>query len=271
MTYEVIEARYSNAINNNPQLKYTRLMENKSDTKPDILHLLSSSNQGQTNKIDLLQMGQNLAKEIEKFVKEAPVQSISFICHSLGGLIARSCLGGPLGIIERLVETNNVRLESFTSLSTPHLGLGLSNNILFDSGITVLKYWAECPVLHELLLEDAKIKALQNLPMLSRFTKVRLLGCKDDGYCPIESALLSYEPTGPKSSASERMTAMRTNLIKSTRNLDFAAIEVTFEEMAGSSSSSWSITGLFDSMVGRAAHINMLEDHKLADALIFAD
>jgi hypothetical protein len=211
-------------------------------------------------------MGQNLANEIRKYVTENPVQSISFVCHSLGGLITRSCLGGPLGIIERLPE---IRLESFTSLSTPHLGLGLSNNVFFDSGITVLKYWAECPVLHELLLEDSKIKALQNLPFLSRFSRVRLLGCKEDGYCPIESALLSYEPSGSTNGASERMMAMKTNLIKSMKTVDFESIEVTFEGMA--SKSSWSLTGLFDSMVGRAAHINMLEDHKLADALIFAD
>jgi hypothetical protein len=241
-------------------------MSGADESSPLVVHLLSSSNEGQTNKLNLLQMGQNLAKEIEKFVNATPVQSISFFCHSLGGLIARSCLGGPLGIIERLPS---VKLESFLSLSTPHLGLGLSNNVLFDSGITVLKYWAECPVLHELLLEDPA-KALQNLPLLNRFAKVRVLGCKEDGYCPIESALLSYDAKGTETSASQRMTAMKTLIVKSmATKTQFESIEVTFEGQANTSAA-WSLSGIFDSMIGRAAHINMLEDHKLTDALIFS-
>lgn len=248
------------------QRKYANLLSGALVTKPEV-HLLSSWNENQTTKLNLIQMGENLGKEIAAFVKDKPVSSISFVCHSLGGLIARSCLGGPLGLIERMP---NIALNSFISFSSPHLGLGISNNVLFDSGLSVLKYWADCPVLHELLMEDGNIKALQNLPLLNRFSKIRVLGCKQDGYCPIESAVLQFE-TSSSSDASLRIDAMKTNLLKSirnSRNVSFRAVEVTFNQ---SNEIGWSLNSLIDSVIGRAAHIYMLEDHKLSDGLILSN
>lgn len=57
-------------------------------------HLLSESNHEKTDKIDIVEMGGNLALEISSFISDnqLKIAKLSFICHSLGGLIARSAL-----------------------------------------------------------------------------------------------------------------------------------------------------------------------------------
>ena len=67
---------------------------------------------------DIATNGLNLANEIVDFIQKwAPGKSlgrISFICHSLGGIIARAAL-------PHLVEYKD-KMFTFISLAVPHLG-----------------------------------------------------------------------------------------------------------------------------------------------------
>lgn len=103
---------------------------------PEALLLLSVENEGKTEE-DITELGLNLAKEIYNFIyKWSPGSSlgrISFICHSLGGLIARAAL-------PHLNEFSD-KMFSFITLASPHLGYALSDKTLFNVGMSFLKLW----------------------------------------------------------------------------------------------------------------------------------
>ncbi len=62
---------------------------------PDSVILLSSANENNTDG-DIMEMGERLAYEVKQYIQfscnEVKVDKISFIGHSLGGLIVRAAL-----------------------------------------------------------------------------------------------------------------------------------------------------------------------------------
>lgn len=80
-------------------------------------------------------MGVKLSSEVSLFISEnCPSNTlgrISFIGHSLGGLIIRSCL-------EHLKEFSD-KMYSFISLSTPHLGFLYNSSKIIDAGLWILR------------------------------------------------------------------------------------------------------------------------------------
>lgn len=63
-----------------------------------------------------MQMGMKLSQEILKFIDEiGHVDQISFICHSIGGVVARAALT----FLGRLRSKFNFLI----TLGTPHLGI----------------------------------------------------------------------------------------------------------------------------------------------------
>ena len=85
-------------------------------------------------------MGKRLADEIRKFVRDwAPGGSfakISFIGHSLGGLIIRA------GLIH--LEDYSEKFNTFFTFSTPHLGFMYHSSKVVDAGLWVMKTWKKC-------------------------------------------------------------------------------------------------------------------------------
>ena len=76
-------------------------------------------------------MGINLAKEVKGFIKECGLVSrISFIGHSLGGLIIRACLPE----LEKLQK----KMWAFVTLSSPHLGYLYNNSKIINTGLWIL-------------------------------------------------------------------------------------------------------------------------------------
>ena len=95
---------------------------------PDCAFLESSSNESKTEG-DIREMGSRLSKEVivyltENYVEKPPI--ISFIGHSLGGLIIRAALP--------YLECLSDRMHLFMTLSSPHLGFMYSSKIL-DAGM----------------------------------------------------------------------------------------------------------------------------------------
>ncbi|KRX10165.1 hypothetical protein PPERSA_08568 [Pseudocohnilembus persalinus] len=169
-----------------------RLLKNHiSVLYPEALLLLSVENEGKTDE-DISSLGKNLADEINNFIfKWSPGSTlgrISFICHSLGGLIGRACL-------PYLQQEHQDKMFSFISLGVPHLGLGLSDKSLINFGMFWLKMWKNSEALKQICMEDKKksyeetfLYQLSLQPGLSWFRNVVLLNSSQDHYIPYESA-----------------------------------------------------------------------------------
>ncbi len=82
-------------------------------------------------------MGRRLAKEIHDYIKENAVNlgRLSFIAHSLGGIIVRTSLS--------YLAKYRDKMHLYISLSSPHLGYMYNSNRIIDAGIWVLKKWSK--------------------------------------------------------------------------------------------------------------------------------
>lgn len=124
----------------------------------NILLLKATSNEGQF--LDsIIDMGKKLAQEIFFFCqdkipdlldpsKDKSSCTISFIGHSLGGLIIRAALSDDL--LKNLKNKCNV----YISLSTPHVGNLFGESNLVNTGMWAMKKIKNCLALKELVLED---------------------------------------------------------------------------------------------------------------------
>lgn len=103
---------------------------------------------------DIEESGIRLANEVSNYIREnCPGDSmgqISFIGHSLGGLIIRASLV--------YLEEYSFKFEQFMSLSTPHLGFGQNSSKLVGAGIWVIKKWKKVKSLQQMTMSDSKEK-----------------------------------------------------------------------------------------------------------------
>ena len=116
---------------------------------------------------------------------------ISFICHSLGGLIARAALV--------YLERYKFNMNLFVSLSSPHLGHLYHSNRLTKLGMMAISSLKNLKVIDCLLLKDGgdgynlRHSSIYGLSMhkgLSWFKTVHLYGSSNDGYVSMMSALI---------------------------------------------------------------------------------
>ena len=103
---------------------------------PESVILMSSSNEEKTEG-DIMEMGERLASEVKTYITQfCPAQCISklsFIGHSLGGVIIRSAL-------PHLNEYSS-KFYTYISMSSPHLGYMYSKNKIIDAGLWFMKNW----------------------------------------------------------------------------------------------------------------------------------
>lgn len=107
-----------------------RLWKNLLSVKyPDHVLVSMASNEDDTEQ-DILHMGLKLADEVKRVIKEwfpkDQFAKISFIGHSLGGLIIRAALPH--------LEKYRDKMQTFMTLATPHLGFLLSSSKVVDTG-----------------------------------------------------------------------------------------------------------------------------------------
>ena len=108
-----------------------RLIRNQvSMCRSNTLLMCSRKNEDHTDE-DISGMGERLSKEIEQFIEEwcpnALFEKISFVGHSLGGLIIRAALP--------YLEHYSSKFQFFITFSTPHLGCVLNSSALVDAGM----------------------------------------------------------------------------------------------------------------------------------------
>jgi triacylglycerol esterase/lipase EstA (alpha/beta hydrolase family) len=97
-----------------------------------------------------MEMGERLAHEVKDYIVNAcvdvEISKISFIGHSLGGLIVRAAL-------PYLAEYSHL-FYTYMTLSSPHLGYLSSSGKLFDAGFWVIKNWKKSMCLTQLTMTD---------------------------------------------------------------------------------------------------------------------
>ena len=201
--------------------------------------LISVSNEDQTEG-DIGSMGIRLAMEIHESIRQSQhTGQISFIAHSLGGLIVRSALPH----LEDLKDRFNV----FISLSTPHLGI---TDGLISGGIQLMQLFKRSEALGQMTMLDNRNRAESFLGQLSIergpewFQRVVAVGSEQDQYAPISSSTIQ-----PAESDRDAWVMAR-NIIERVGRHKLARISADFRIP--------SLTSI-DSVIGRAAHIQFLE------------
>lgn len=98
--------------------------------RPDCVLMCAHMNEGETEG-DINEMGERLAREVLGYIEEwcpgQSLQKVSFIGHSLGGVIIRRALPYLISIAEKM--------HFFLTLSSPHLGYMYNSSKLVDAGL----------------------------------------------------------------------------------------------------------------------------------------
>ncbi|PFH32608.1 serine esterase (DUF676) protein [Besnoitia besnoiti] len=171
---------------------------------PAAAFLCSSANQEHTEG-DIEVMGKRLADEVHAHIQDSfPLEGLaklSFIGHSLGGVIIRAAL-------PHLVRPYGSHFFLYLSLSSPHFGFVKSKSRLVSIGVWLLKKWRKSLCLQQLTLSDAKDYAstflyrLSRRPGLNEFRHICLVASSQDTYAPLQSAAILLQQPRAHSHAS---------------------------------------------------------------------
>ena len=129
---------------------------------PDAIFLMAQSNEKDTDS-RIEHLGQRLANEVQDFIftnlcgarrpsngKKMFLQKLSFIGHSLGGIIVREALKS-LGAFRN-------KMHAYISLGSPHLGYMYNSSSLVDAGMWLIKKWKSSDSLKQLSMSDVADK-----------------------------------------------------------------------------------------------------------------
>lgn len=206
-------------------------------------------------------MGRRLSDEVYRFIRDwCPGNSlarISFIGHSLGGLIIRSALPH--------LHTMKDKMHLYISFSSPHLGYMQNSSKLVNAGIWVLKKLKKSRCLKQLSMTDNSnprqtlLYKLSQLEGMEWFSHVAFVSSWQDQYAPFESARIETSSRIMKESNGIIYGEMVRNIIHRLSSDTLYRLDVNFK-IEGSS---------IDSLIGRAAHILMIENQALMKILIY--
>lgn len=119
---------------------------------PEALFLCSAANEDGLTEGNIFEMGERLALEVTQFIRESCPGSnlgrLTFIGHSLGGLIIRAALPFLVGYKDKF--------HGYLSLCSPHLGYMYKSSKLFNAGMWILKKWKKSTALSQLSMSDNK-------------------------------------------------------------------------------------------------------------------
>lgn len=238
-----------------------RLMKNNIALQyPKAMFLMSNVNEENTEG-DIMEMGQNLATELKGYIRDwcagPALGRLSFVAHSIGGLIVRSALP--------LLDEYADKMFTFLTLSTPHLGYKYSSNSLFSTGLWVVKKVRKSKCLEQLCMTDAENPQETFLYRLSRtrcmawFRHIALVSSYQDQYAPYESARIEISPEAEADPQMGRVVAdLARGILEPLAMEKIVRYDVNF---------SIPETNL-DTFIGRAAHIQFLECQPLMKMFI---
>jgi predicted esterase len=158
---------------------------------PHSIFLCSQSNE-EMEGYTIEQLGKRLADEVIQEVNIfTNISKISFVGHSLGGIIIRACLPHLSHI--------KGKLFTYVSLSSPHLGTKKNSSFLVNTGVFFLTKIKKDKVIRELNMDDSSnlretyLYKLSQNDKLHWFNNVLLFSSPQDKYVPYHSARIQPE------------------------------------------------------------------------------
>ncbi|KAI3697053.1 hypothetical protein L6452_29776 [Arctium lappa] len=245
---------------------------------PKIEFLMSEVNEDKTSD-DFRDMGLRLAQEVIVFVKKKMDKAsrsgglknvkLSFVGHSIGNVIIRTALA------ESIMEPYHRYLNTYISLSGPHLGYLYSSNSLFNSGLWLLKKLKNTRCIHQLTftddidLENTFFYKLSKQKTLESFKNIILLSSPQDGYVPYHSARIEMcqASSADYSKKGKLFLEMLNNCLDQIRSPSsaqrtFMRCDVNFDTTLQGRN--------LNTIIGRAAHIEFLETDIFAKFIMWS-
>ena len=183
---------------------------------PHSIFLISKANENMNNQ-SILQMGEKLANEIKEYIKTAQKFSkISFVGHSLGGIIARAALP----------HLSHLKPYFFTyvSLSSPHLGCKQNKSFLINLGMNYMESIKKDKTITELQMNDRSnpeetfLYKLSVMDKLHWFNNIILLSSPQDLFVPYSSARIQPKKPNSDSLKDRIIYRMAENIWKNVSN-----------------------------------------------------
>ena len=220
--------------------------------------LMAQSNQGDTF-CDFNLMTDRLLEEVSGYIADMPTppSKISFIGHSLGNIIVRSL------VTRQEFSRYLPRLHLFFSICAPHLGTRLQNGIV-SMGMWAVRKWYNSTSLLQLSLKDAPnprdsfLYHLSEAPTLESFKHVVLLSSSQDKYVPHHSAKLSCLSKDGSLQSTLSLEMMQ-NILEPLRERKINLVRISVDHCIPTSP---------NSIIGRAAHIAMLDSELFIEKLV---
>lgn len=221
---------------------------------PDVLCLLSTCNEDYTDG-PIEEMGKRLSDEVIAAISpfSKSLKKLSFVGHSLGGIIIRAALPH--------LYMFSSQFYLYWSLSTPHLGCISNNSKLINAGVWIMRKWSSSQCINQLALSDApnyeetfmyKL-ATEHSELFSKFRHIVFCSSHQDMYAPYDSARAEYSPDGPSV-----YKVMVESLLKNLDPTHIVKVDVNFYLPQKN----------LDTFIGRAAHIQVIENHFFVKILI---
>uniref|UniRef100_A0A7E4VNY6 DUF676 domain-containing protein n=1 Tax=Panagrellus redivivus TaxID=6233 RepID=A0A7E4VNY6_PANRE len=227
-----------------------------------LVFLMSEVNQTETW-TDVTGMAENLLDELLRHILKMPraPTKISFLAHSLGGLIVRTLCGLPG--MQRFAPT----LHTLLTLNSPHCGL-MYNQRAANWGIALLQWWKQSVSLEQLTMRDHAnyrdtfLYKLSQNGAFGMFKHVLLVGCYHDLYVPGHSALVDQckaamaDPSSTGTVYGELVNNINESVVASPRHTTLVKYTVAHNVPRS------------QQVTGRAVHIAAVDDDSFIEKLL---
>ncbi|EFA82772.1 hypothetical protein PPL_04467 [Heterostelium album PN500] len=203
---------------------------------PMALYLICSSIEENTLD-DIQQLGEKIATEVSGYLQDNlfyNITRISFVGHSLGGIVVRSAL------TSNKLKEHLSKLHTYVSLSSPHLGVKFSGSNLVPSAMWVWQKFSSSTCLKQLLMQDTNgpltdcfLYKLSESKSLEHFKFVILVGSEQDGYVPFHSARIELPKESLKDKSRTVVKKMLQNILSPIKDkpIEYSKYNLPIESM----------------------------------------
>jgi hypothetical protein len=202
--------------------------------------------------IPVEEMAQKLAESLDEFITHSGhnYDKISFVCHSLGGIILRTAMKNNRTAASAIMKKYQRSYHTLITLNTPHLGSICNKNVIVNSAIWFLKSWKGAKSLQQLDLNEGSItdSLIYNLAFdknIGNFKNIILVASESDSFVSSVSALMTLpklrsgltawdESSVSSEKLHEALGSMIGALEENTSNTMLIRCRVTFNSNRGS-------------------------------------